>query len=112
MIRVEPPVETWQVLAEFPKYEISMQGAVRNIDSGIRISPAKFNGVDYVELMHEGKPYLQHVNRLRWVTFPLAGLPYPHTDLSRHGAWNKTKARYADGESAHPCGFNCSVGEV
>lgn len=110
MIRVEEPVVIWQVLADFPKYEINHGGEVRNVDSGIRIEPSKFDGISYVELMREGKPYLQHVNRLRWKTFPFPGFPYPETDVSRHGAWSDVRKRYTDGESAHPCGMNCSVG--
>lgn len=41
-------------------------------------------------------------------------IPDPETniDVSRHGAWDKSKGRYADGESSHPCGLNCSVGAV
>ena len=112
MIRVEPPVVHWQTIAEFPKYEINMQGEVRNEDSGIRVQPSKFDGVDYVELFREGKPYLQHVNRLRWKTFHLAGNPFPQTPFERHGVWLDYEGRYVDGEKAHLCGLVCSVGEV
>jgi hypothetical protein len=112
MIRIEPPVVQWQSIAAFPKYEMNMQGEVRNEDSGIRVQPAKFDGVDYVELMREGKPFLLKVNRLLWDTFPLAGFPPIPSDIERHGAWDQTRERYEDGEGAHMCGMVCSVGEV
>lgn len=112
MIRVEPPVVHWQVIAEFPKYEINTQGEVRNVDSGLHVQPAKFDDVDYVELMREGKPYLMHVNRLIWMTFPLPGFPPLPSDIERHGTWDKSQERYEDGEKTHSCGMVCSVGEV
>lgn len=112
MIQVEPPAPQWQTIAAFPKYEINQMGEVRNEDSGIRIQPAKFDGIDYVELMKEGKPFLLQVRRLVQDTFPTGANPYLPSDIERHGAWAQTKERYADGESAHMCGMICSVGEV
>lgn len=112
MIRTDPPVVPWQTITEFPKYEMSLSGEVRNVDSGIRVPPATFDGVDYVELMRDGKPYLHRVDRLRWVTFPLPGFPPSRTPFERHGAWIKADEHYEDGEKSHLCGLVCSVGEV
>lgn len=106
MIRVEPLVEKWQVIENFPQYEISERGLVRIIDSGIIVPPAKFNDVNYVELMRDGKAYLMHVNRMRWRMFPTGANP----PLSPHGMW--LGDRYEDGEKEHLCGVVCSVGAV
>lgn len=110
MIKEETTKTSWYPLEDFPEYEINYLGGIRNIASGVMVDTAKFNYTNYVELMLDGKPYLQHVNRLRWKTFNLA--PYPRTSIDRHGKWIKDEMRYSDGEKSHLCGMVCSVGEV
>jgi hypothetical protein len=112
MTHVDAPGMIWVTLTEFPNYKLNYLGEVRTVDSDADVPHSKFDGIAYVELMRDGKPYLQHVNRLRWKTFPLPGFPPLETDVNRHGPWSSDMKRYADGESAHPCGMNCSVGAV
>jgi hypothetical protein len=110
MIKTETAI--WKTIEDFPRYEINELGDIREKLSGNLLPKAKFNYVDYVELMRDGKPYLQHVNRLRWKSFNLANIPSYRTDIQRHGIWLKDQLRYEDGEKSHLCGVICSVGEV
>jgi hypothetical protein len=112
VIKIVPEVVDWQTLSEFPKYEMNLLGEVRDIDTQIRVKPMTIGSADYVELYREGKPFLMHVLRLVWRTFPTGANPPVPSDIERHGEWNQTKERYADGEVAHMCGMVCAVGEV
>lgn len=112
MLKTAPSTTIWQTIEDFPDYEINHTGDVRTISGWIPVDTAKFNYVDYVELMRDGKPYLQHVNRLRWKAFNKPNIPPYRTDIQRHGAWLKDQMRYEDGEKSHLCGMICSVGEV
>lgn len=112
MIKAEPPVIQWQTISAFPKYEINEHGDVRDINSRICVTPARFKDVSYVELMREEKPFLNQVRRLVQETFPTGANPYSRTPFERHGEWDKSNERYADGENSHLCGMVCSVGEV
>lgn len=105
-IEVILPLVKWAVISDFPSYEISDAGHIRTLPSNIEVPKAKFDGIEYVELWRDGKPYLIHVNRARWAAFPTGANP----PISRHGFW--LGDRYADGEKAHMCGLVCSVGEV
>jgi hypothetical protein len=112
MIRVVTPVVKWVQVADFPSYEISELGEIRTLPSKLEVPKAKFDGVEYAELWKDGKPYLQHVNRMRWAAFNHPGFPPVRTTLERHGRWDDEKMKYADGEKSHMCGFVCAVGEV
>jgi hypothetical protein len=102
----------WAPIENFPGYEISSFGDVRDISTNEVLPKAKFNNVDYVELMRDSKPYLMHVNRLRWSVFYQSAVPSHRSDVERHGKWIKDEMRYSDGEKSHLCGMVCSVGEV
>lgn len=102
----------WRPIEDFPKYEISEMNDIREKATGRLLEKAKFSTIEYVELERDGKPYLQHVNRLRWAAFYLPGFPPTRTDVERHGEWRKDEGRYSDGEPSHLCGMVCSVGEV
>jgi hypothetical protein len=109
---MEERVTSWAKIEDFPRYEISAMNEVRDIIKGDIVPKAEFNGVEYVELFRDDKPYLMHVNRMRWAAFYLPGFPPSRTDFERHGEWLKNEERYSDGERSHLCGLVCSVGEV
>lgn len=62
--------EIWVEMWEFPNYEISNTGKIRNIKTGRELK-IKSNGSDYriVSLWYEGRKYTKRVARLVWSSF-------------------------------------------
>lgn len=88
-----PPVhltELWSRLLEFPNYEVSDQGRVRNAAGLVLAQRSLTGGYSYVSVWKRGKNYQRRVHRLVLESF--VG-PCPAGQESRHGRGGRADNR-------------------
>lgn len=77
--------ETWKTIKSFPRYEVSDQGRVRNIETGYILKPNMNQRYLYVDLYRNGVAHSKHIHRLVAETF----LGYQEGKIVNHKNGNK-----------------------
>ena len=81
-------MEEWRSIADYPNYEISSFGNVRNVETGRILKPEKVNGYYRIQLHKNGVPRVFRIHRLVATAFIPNPENKPFIDHKDHNRTN------------------------